>query len=227
EEIIAKNKGNSLKDIEEQIISSNRQIAESLLHEMFSDISDFLITDPKLPDSNKNYVNYNAPVISVDDNRDEIIEIITESAKNSELSQLTLYVYRMMDKIDWLPFVKAAVERNPVCFEDLEGKSIKEVFDILNVMPNESIYDGQRLAQPDEVWNFRRGDGIEKAFLLADYSLHKDWNEKITITIDNQDVSIALKEGKFNFRSGKSFRKTLEIKMDNKAGKSTLVLAER
>ena len=227
EEIIAKNKGNSLKDIEEQIISSNRQIAESLLHEMFSDISDFLITDPKLPDSNKNYVNYNAPVISVDDNRDEIIEIITESAKNSELSQLTLYVYRMMDKIDWLPFVKAAVERNPVCFEDLEGKSIKEVFDILNVMPNESIYDGQRLAQPDEVWNFRRGDGIEKAFLLADYSLHKDWNEKITITIDNQDVSIALKEGKFNFRSGKSFRKTLEIKMDNKAGKSTLDLAER
>ena len=84
-------------------------------------------------------------------------------------------------------------------------------------MPNESIYDGQRLAQPDEVWNFRRGDGIEKAFLLADYSLHKDWNEKITITIDNQDVSIVLKEGKFNFRSGKSFRKTLEIKMDNKA----------
>ena len=92
--------------------------------------------------------------------------MITESAKNSELSQLTLYVYRMMDKIDWLPFVKAAVERNPVCFEDLEGKSIKEVFDILNAMPNESIYDGQRLAQPDEVWNFRRGDGIEKPFCL-------------------------------------------------------------
>ena len=226
EEIIAKNKGNSLKDIEEQIISSNRQISESLLHEMFSDISDFLITDPKLPDSNKNYVNYNTPVISVNDNRAEIIEKITESAKNSELSRLTLYVYRMMDKIDWLPFVKAAVERNPVCFEDLAGKSIKEVFDILNAIPDESIYDGQRLAQPDEVWNFRRGDGIEKAFLLADYSLHKDY-EKIIITIDNQDVSIALKEGKFNFRSG-NIQKDFGNKNGLiKAGKSALVLAVR
>ena len=27
-----------------------------------------------------------------------------------------------MDKIDWLPFIKAAIERNPVCFTDLNGK---------------------------------------------------------------------------------------------------------
>lgn len=227
EEIIEKSKGKSLQDIEEQIISSNRQISESLLHEMFSDISDFLITDPKLPDRNKNYVNYKTPVISVSDNRDEIIDKITESAKNSELSQLTLYAYRMMDKIDWLPFVKAAFERNPVCFEDLAGKSIKEVFDILNELPDESIYDGQRLAQPDEVWNFRRGDGIEKAFLLADYILQKDLSEKIIIMIDNQDVSLTSKAGTYNFRSGKRFKKTLEIARDNKSGKSTVSLTVR
>ena len=41
-------------------------------------------------------------------------------------------------------------------------------------MPDESIYDGKRLALPDEVWNFRRGDGIEKALLLADFIIHKD-----------------------------------------------------
>ena len=31
-----------------------------------------------------------------------------------------------------------------------------------------SIYDGPgRVAQPDEVWNFGRGDGLEKCFLAA------------------------------------------------------------
>ena len=31
-----------------------------------------------------------------------------------------------------------------------------------------SIYDGPgRLAQPDEVWNYGSGDGVEKALLLA------------------------------------------------------------
>ena len=35
-------------------------------------------------------------------------------------------------------------------------------------LPILSIYDGPaRLAQPDEVWNFRRGDGFEKALLVA------------------------------------------------------------
>ena len=33
---------------------------------------------------------------------------------------------------------------------------------------DESIYDGpSRLAQPDEVWNYRTGDGLEKCLLAA------------------------------------------------------------
>ncbi len=35
-------------------------------------------------------------------------------------------------------------------------------------LENESIYDeAGRLAQPDEVWNYQRGDGVEKAVMLA------------------------------------------------------------
>ena len=30
------------------------------------------------------------------------------------------------------------------------------------------------MAQPDEVWNFGRGDGAEKAFLMADAIIHND-----------------------------------------------------
>ena len=92
---------------------------------------------------------------------------MTGKSEQSELSQLALYVYRQMDKIDWLPFIKAAIERNPVCFTDLNEKNISEVYNILQNMPDESIYDGKRLALPDEVWNFRRGDGIEKALLTG------------------------------------------------------------
>jgi hypothetical protein len=38
-----------------------------------------------------------------------------------------------------------------------------EVIAVVQAMPSESIYDeAGRLAQPDEVWNFGRGDGAEK-----------------------------------------------------------------
>jgi hypothetical protein len=63
--------------------------------------------------------------------------------------------------------VEAAMERNPVCFNDLNGKSTEDVFNILYDMPDNSIYDSNRLAQPDEVWNFGRGDGIEKSIRIS------------------------------------------------------------
>jgi len=120
-----------------------------------------------------------------------------------------------MDKISWLPFVKAAIERNPVCFNELNGKSIQEVFDILDLIPDNSIYDDQRLALPDEVWNFRRGDGIEKALLLADYILQKDNSSSLTIEIDNKKVQLTFMGEKFSFKSHKSFRKSIEITGNN------------
>jgi hypothetical protein len=212
EAIIDKNKGKGLKAIEEEIINSNRLIPVATIHEMFTDISDFLYTDPKLPDSNKNYLSYNVPDISVNDKRESIIGKIIENARDSEFSQLTMYTYRMMDKIDWLPFIKAAVERNPVCFQDLKGKNIQEVHDIIIAMPDESIYDGQRLAQPDEVWNFRRGDGIEKALLLADYIIQKNEKAEISIVIQKHKVRLQCSGNDYHFKSDKSFDKVIEIK---------------
>lgn len=37
----------------------------------------------------------------------------------------------------------------------------------LRAMADDSIYDSTRAAQPDEVWNTRRGDGFEKTITLA------------------------------------------------------------
>ena len=47
-------------------------------------------------------------------------------------------------------------------------KQPDEIYDMISKLKNKSIYDDGRMAQPDEVWNFGRGDGAEKAFLMAD-----------------------------------------------------------
>ena len=116
-----------------------------------------------------------------------------------------------MDKIEWLPFIKAAIERNPVCFTDLNGKSISEVYSILENMSDDSIYDENRLALPDEVWNFKRGDGIEKALLLADFLHHKDSSLQISIEISSPEVVIKFNGNDFHFTSNKKLRKSILI----------------
>ncbi len=215
EKIIEDYQGKSIKVIEDQFIKINRQISPETIHEMFKDLEDFIYTDPRLPDEHKNYVKTVVPDISAEDNRDKITGTILGSIDKSELSLLTLYVYRQMDRIDWWPFIKAAIERNPVCFNDLKGKSIQEVYEILKGMPDQSIYDGQRLALPDEVWNFRCGDGIEKALLLADFIIQKNNSSSVTIEINNKRILLTSDVNEFHFNSHKSFRKLISITGNN------------
>ena len=112
----------------------------------------------------------------------------------------------------WLPFVKAAIERNPVSFNDLYEKNNYEVYSILKALPVESIYDSNRLALPDEVWNFQRGDGVEKAFLLAGFIIHKDNNSTVTITIENEKVKLSSNGHDFHFISNKKIRRVCRLK---------------
>jgi hypothetical protein len=130
----------------------------------------------------------------------------------TEQAHIALYVYRQMDKIDWRPFIKAAIERNPVCFTDLNGKSAPEVYQILTSMPDESIYEGKRLSLPDEVWNFKRGDGIEKALLLADFIHHKDNSLDLSIKINDRKVTLKAGSKDYHFVSHKNLTRSVEIK---------------
>jgi hypothetical protein len=54
----------------------------------------------------------------------------------------------------------------------------------------ESIYDGPRMAQPDEVWNYRRGDGFEKAILLATALAARDPSTPVEITTDAATATV-------------------------------------
>jgi hypothetical protein len=211
EEIIEKNQGKNLREIESRFIDLNGYIPQEIIREMFSDLAQFISVDPKIPQNDKKYLTMIIPHISVGDNRNEIVKSVLGTVEKSELSLLTLYVYRQMDKIDWQPFIKAAIERNPVCLNDLNGKSIPDVNEILTSLPNHSIYDDNRLALPDEVWNFRRGDGIEKALLLADVIINRDKKSSLNIEIDHRNVKLIYNQKRFNFTSSKSFKKTISI----------------
>jgi hypothetical protein len=211
ETILNQHQGMSILEIESRFIEAANEVPEAIIREMFSELRDFTSTEPKLPDINKNYVEIPALNISVDDTRETLAGKIIDMSVMSEMARLTLYVYRQMDLIDWLPFVKAAIERNPVSFKDLVGMKPDEVYKTLTMLPNESIYDGRRLALPDEVWNFRRGDGIEKALLLATYLHYLDNNSLLTVNIEDGNATLRYGETSFNFASEKGLRKRIEI----------------
>jgi hypothetical protein len=211
EAIINANLNKGLEVIESLMVKANKHIHPETLHEMFADISSFISTDPKLPVALKNFSKPVVPDITVDDTREEIVSKILETAPGSELSRLAIYAARLMDKTSWLPFVKAAIERNPVCYNDLNGKSVDEVFTLISELGNKSIYEGNRLALPDEVWNFRRGDGIEKALLLADFLIHRNKSENIVVDIDHKKISFNYKNKEFQFTSDKKLKKKIEI----------------
>jgi len=212
EAILDKQSGKSLKEIENEFIKKTGTEYEDIIQEMFKDLNDFVRIDPRIPETDKNFTATDRLDVTIENSRQEIIDLITGNRENSETAQLALYVYRQMDVIDWKPFIKSAVERNPVSLTELNERTNYEVYSILKELPVESIYDGNRLALPDEVWNFRRGDGVEKAFLLAGFILHNDKNATVNIAIENKEVLLSCANHQFHFISNKNLKKSVTIK---------------
>ena len=57
-------------------------------------------------------------------------------------------------------------------------------------MDEESIYGGTRLAQPDEVWNFKRGNGMEKAITLANILRNRNVDARIRFTREASGIKV-------------------------------------
>jgi len=211
ENIFTGRKGRKLEEFREEFTRLSGEADRNVIEEMFKDLQNFIHTDPRIPSGNKNYIPNVIPEISVSQSREEIIETICSLSERTETADLALYIYRDMERINWIPFIKAAIERNPICFNDLNGKSVKEVYEHILTLPDESIYGSGRLAQPDEVWNFRRGDGIEKAFLLADVIVRKNPAAQIRMEIDREMVKMLCDGDIYYFKSSKSLRKIIRI----------------
>lgn len=171
---------------------------------------DFVHTEPKLPGFDKAFVDSPPINLSIEHSREQIIDYLGSIRKSNTTADLAFYAYRDMETCDWTPFVKAAVERNPVSIEMTKSMSVEQVYNWLEKMADESIYDGKRLAQPDEVVNYNTGDGLEKAFVLANIMRLKKPEQNIAITVDNNEVMLEA-EKQYAFKSGKEFEKSIRI----------------
>jgi hypothetical protein len=216
EEYLENSKGYSLDTIKEFFVNLSKATTcnnEENINLLLCDLADFLRVNPQLPSENKQFEHVKTLNINVNQSRGDILQLISDESAENEVALLSLYAYRQMDKIDWTPFVKSALERNPVSVEGLKGKTVDAAYELIINMPDHSIYDSQRLAQPDEVWNFGRGDGIEKAFLMANFLYH-EWNQcEMSIIIENAAVTLESNNIRYSFHSEKNLVKQLSINL--------------
>jgi hypothetical protein len=148
--------------------------------------------------------------ISPQQSREQIIRYLQQKRKSNTTVDLAFYAYRDMNSCDWVPFIKAALQRNPVSVGAVESMSLDEVYAWLNQTANESIYDGDRLAQPDEVVNYKTGDGLEKAFIIANVIRQRNPEQAVTITVNNSQVVVSAQRD-YRFVSAKNLKKQLHI----------------
>ena len=169
-------------------------------------LADFVHTGAKLPAPHKNFLPTDPIEISTEQSREQIIDYLQQVRRNNPTADLAFYSYRDMESCDWVPFIKAAAERNPVSIQMTKAMSVEEIYAWLGQMKDISIYDGKRLAQPDEVANYKTGDGLEKAFLLANVMHERNREQDIEIITDKNDVTLKGQD-EYQFMSAKGLQK--------------------
>jgi len=195
----------ALKKFIEPTIPDAQKFVDELL--------DFVHTEARLPATDKNFVPTTPIEISVEQDRQEVIDCLQRLRRQNSTADLAFYAYRDMETCDWIPFVKAALERNPVSIEKVNGLSVEQVYKWLVEMVNESIYPGKRLGQPDEVVNYGRGDGIEKALVLANVIRQRNPEQDIAVTVYNNEVVLQQRR-EYRFSSNKGLAKKVRISAD-------------
>ena len=135
------------------------------VEQVIPDLRKFSRTEPQLPDDHNKSYNNTLPVTLKDvSSALEALEKISALRESNESCDLAFSVFRDTTRSPWKPFLKTALERNPVSVNGTKNLSIDAAYNLLIGLPGESIYgEPSRIAQPDEVWNYQRGDGLEKA----------------------------------------------------------------
>jgi hypothetical protein len=166
---------------------------------------EFCITKPAFPDeTTKQFLDTEPLGITVDMQREAIIERLDNIRESNETADLAFYAFRDFSRTDPIPFLYAALHRNPVGTKELRNKSIKEAIQLILNLDTLSIYsEDYRLAQPDEVWNYKRGDGIEKAILAVAVIMDRDPNNWVTLDINENEVILKSDSGKYIFEYNK------------------------
>ena len=166
----------------------------------------FCKTTPKLPSADKQWVQTEPIVLAGLETREAVINYLKAKRNSNEMAALAFMAYRDINNGDALPFMKAAIERNPVTVEETNILEISEVYELLIGMDEDSIYSEDRLAQPDEVWNFKTGDGLEKAIALFDVAFNRGLESSIAKEKEAEFVFVNVAGKEYSFKSQKKVR---------------------
>jgi hypothetical protein len=166
----------------------------------------FCTVEPRLPDLKAKEFIFSQEPLGIDSgmSREEIIDRLDGIRAKNDTADLAFYAYRDLNRTDTLPFILAATQRNPVSIEDMKELDADAVMHRINEMPDESIYEEPgRLAQPDEVWNYKRGDGAEKAILLANIIHNRRPGDAIEMKVIDDKVTLEAGGKSYDFKSRK------------------------
>ena len=170
----------------------------------------FCHVEPRLPDpATRQFMKLGVPLnITREMSRADIIARLEQIRGEHSVAELAFYAYRDLTRTDPAPFLKAAMDRNPVSIAGTGALSEDEVIERIRSMVEESIYDeAGRLAQPDEVWNYRRGDGVEKALLLANILKSRRPDRTLKIEVDTGRATVVAEDRRIEFGSIKGLGK--------------------
>lgn len=207
--------------IQQHIIDLNEQQDFALLQKQFSsnclqaqnvleDLRKFCHVEPMLPVTRaKKFIQEEEPLrISLNMTRAEIIRHLENIRMRNATADLAFYAYRDLSRTNTLPFLLAAIQRNPVSITATIKESLDSILAKIKAMPDISIYDApERLAQPDEVWNYNRGDGLEKALLLANILRSRKQDERIVIEVTPKAAVVITQKDTYCFESRKKLKR--------------------
>lgn len=173
---------------------------------------DFIHLKPRLPNAeNKTAVSTPPIPITPGMNRAEICETLSQLRDQHPVADLAFYAARDLSKTDWHPFITAALERNPVILEATQSLTIDQLIETLQALPNESVYDATRVAQPDEVWNYQRGDGLECAVVLATCLRARDPARALKLTVRPDQATLLAGDTPYHFPSKKGLQHEIDL----------------
>jgi len=170
-----------------------------------ADFAGFCYIEPKLPDFEKTWLPPQFLDLRGLKNRDEIISYLQSVRRENPIADLAFMAYRDVSQGKWQPFLKAALERNPVVIDAMEEFSPQQAYRELLTLDDDSIYSENRLAQPDEVWNFHTGDGIEKAICLWNVLAARDQAAGGRLTLTDKIARLDYAGVSYDFNSKKGF----------------------
>ena len=177
----------------EDVAALKQQVACGCLNGLsaIDDLVAFCHVQPRLPDASRVRFEPEAAQIQLDGctSAEAVLAKLEGLRARIRTVELAFYAFRDLSRTEVQPFLLAAMQRSPVALAGAAGMSDDEVVRWVEALPNESIYDGAtRLAQPDEVWNFRRGDGLERVLAVAMILRERRGDPRMSITMENQQA---------------------------------------